>query len=44
MNAKERGEGSCLMNLVDDATGITLAVMSEEETTVSFPLPLMGEG
>jgi len=24
---------SCLMNLVDDATGITLALMSEEETT-----------
>ena len=32
---EERGEGSCLMNLVDDATGITLAVMSEEETTVA---------
>jgi len=30
------GEGhnsSCLMNMVDDATGITLALMSEQETT-----------
>jgi transposase len=32
---EDREEGACLMNLVDDATGITLAVMSEEETTVA---------
>ena len=29
----EEHNSSCLMNLVDDATGITLAVMSEQETT-----------
>jgi transposase len=28
-----RGESSCLMNLVDDATGTTLSLMSKEETT-----------
>jgi transposase len=28
-----RGEESCLMNMVDDATGVTLSLMSEEETT-----------
>jgi hypothetical protein len=32
---EDREEGACLMNLVDDATGITLAVMSEEETTIA---------
>jgi hypothetical protein len=29
----EEHNSCCLMNLVDDATGITLAIMSEEETT-----------
>ena len=29
----EEHNSSCLMNLVDDATGITLAIMSEQETT-----------
>ena len=28
-----RGQQSCLMNMVDDATGVTLSLMSEEETT-----------
>ena len=32
---EDRGEKACLMELVDDATGITLALMSEEETTVA---------
>lgn len=30
-----RGEKGCLMDMVDDATGTTLAVMSKEETTVA---------
>jgi transposase len=30
---EDRGEKSCLMNLVDDATGTTLSLMSKEETT-----------
>ena len=29
----ENGEKDCLMDMVDDATGITLALMREEETT-----------
>ena len=32
---EERGEESCLMNMVDDATGVTLSLMSEEETTAA---------
>ena len=28
-----RGEACCLMNMVDDATGSTLAIMGEQETT-----------
>jgi len=32
---EERGEKACLMDMVDDATGITLALMSQEETTVA---------
>lgn len=30
---EERGDMSCLMNMVDDATGTTLAIMDKEETT-----------
>ena len=30
---EQRGERSCVMNMVDDATGTTFALMSEEETT-----------
>lgn len=30
---EERGEEECLMDMVDDATGKTLALLSEEETT-----------
>lgn len=30
---EERGPQSCLMNMVDDATGVTLSLMAEEETT-----------
>ena len=30
---EERGEDCCLMNMVDDATGITLSLMAKEETT-----------
>ena len=30
---EERGEEECLMDMVDDATGKTLALISEEETT-----------
>ena len=30
---EDRGEKGCLMDMVDDATGITLALMSREETT-----------
>ncbi len=30
---EDRGGESCLMNLVDDATGTTLSLLSEEETT-----------
>lgn len=30
---EERGEKSCLMNLVDDATGTTLSFFAKEETT-----------
>lgn len=30
-----RGEKGCLMDMVDDATGMTLGLMSEEETTVA---------
>jgi hypothetical protein len=30
---EDRGEKGCLMDLVDDATGITLALISKEETT-----------
>ena len=30
---EDRGAFSCLMNMVDDATGVTLSLMSEEETT-----------
>jgi transposase len=30
---EDRGECSCLMNMIDDATGITLSYMSKEETT-----------
>jgi transposase len=30
---EKRRTGSCLMNMVDDATGTTLALMAEEETT-----------
>lgn len=32
---EERGEKGCLMDMVDDATGKTLAIMSEEETTAA---------
>lgn len=32
---EDRGEKACLMNMVDDATGTTLAIMSDEETTVA---------
>jgi transposase len=32
---ESRGEKACLMNMVDDATGKTLAMMSEEETTIA---------
>ena len=32
---EDRGPKACLMNMVDDATGRTLAVMSHEETTVA---------
>jgi hypothetical protein len=32
---EDRGEKACLMDMVDDATGITLALMSQEETTVA---------
>ena len=32
---EDRGPKACLMNMVDDATGRTLAVMSLEETTVA---------
>ena len=32
---EERGEKCCLMVMVDDATGRTMALMSEEETTAS---------
>lgn len=30
---EERGKKCCLMNLVDDATGTTMALLAEEETT-----------
>lgn len=30
---EDRGEESCLMNMVDDATGVTLSLMAKEETT-----------
>ena len=30
---EDRGESCCLMNLVDDATGVTLSYVSKEETT-----------
>jgi transposase len=30
---EDRGEWCCLMNLVDDATGVTLSYLSKEETT-----------
>lgn len=30
---EERGPQSCLMNMVDDATGVTLSLLSKEETT-----------
>ena len=30
---EERGPGGCLMNMVDDATGTTLAQLGEQETT-----------
>ena len=30
---EDRGEGCCLMNMVDDATGITLSLFDEQETT-----------
>ena len=30
---EDRGESCCLMNLVDDATGITLSLIAKEETT-----------
>lgn len=30
---EERGEETCLMNMVDDATGVTLSLIAEEETT-----------
>jgi hypothetical protein len=30
---ESRGEASCLMNMVDDATGTTLSIMGEQETT-----------
>ena len=30
---ENRGIKCCLMNMVDDATGITLSFLSEEETT-----------
>jgi transposase len=32
---EERGGKACLMDMVDDATGTTLGLMSEEETTVA---------
>ena len=32
---EKRGEQCCLMVMVDDATGRTMALMSEEETTAS---------
>jgi len=31
---EDRGEGCCLMNMVDDATGVTLSLFDEQETTV----------
>ena len=30
---EERGEPACLMNMIDDATGVRLSLMDEEETT-----------
>jgi transposase len=30
---EERGPQACLMNMVDDATGVTLSLISQEETT-----------
>jgi len=38
---EERGEKGCLMDMVDDATGRTLGIMSEEETTVAAMEVLM---
>ena len=35
-----RGSKSCLLSMVDDATGITMAMMAEEETTESAMLLL----
>jgi len=32
---EDRGEKGCLMDMVDDATGKTLALLSEEETTIA---------
>lgn len=32
---ESRGADNCLMNMVDDATGVTLSLMSQEETTES---------
>ena len=32
---EDRGEEGCLMDMVDDATGKTMALISEEETTVA---------
>ncbi len=32
---EDRGAACCLMNMVDDATGVTLALLAEDETTVA---------
>jgi len=32
---EERGPGGCLMNMVDDATGVTLCRLGEQETILA---------
>jgi transposase len=32
---EDRGPSGCLMNMVDDATGVSLAIMGEQETTAA---------
>jgi transposase len=39
---EERGEGCCLMNMVDDATGRTMSLLCEEETTAGAMTLLWG--